>query len=103
RRCRAFWTKHVIPGIPPAEVPSIETLKVVKREPGKSVEVDADLIERYKAIQEQEKLIADAKALAKEKLIHALGDADEGYSPFGGVTYYANKNGVRSLSVKERA
>ncbi len=102
-RVEHFWFEHVIPGIPPAEVPSIETLKVVKREPGKSVEIDADLIERYEAIKEQEKLIAVAKEEAKEKLIHALGDADEGYSPFGGVTYYANKNGVRSLSVKERA
>jgi len=32
-----------------------------------------------------------------------LGDAEEGFTPFGSVTYRANKNGTRALRVKEAA
>lgn len=102
-RVEHFWYEHVIPGIPPAEVPSIETLKVVKREPGKSVEVDADLIERYQDITNQEAMVKAAKEEAKAKLLHAMGDADSAYSPFAEASYTANVRGVRTLRVKERA
>jgi putative phage-type endonuclease len=103
RRCRAFWAESVVARVPPAEVPHIDTLKSVFREPSKSVEIDGDLIERYRLIKDQVALVGAAADEAKAELIHALGDAEEGISPIGSVTYMANRNGTRALRVKETA
>jgi len=101
RRCRAFWADHVLADVAPDVVPNLDTLRVVRREPAKSVEVDGDLIERYRSIRDQAALVGAAADDAKAALIHALGDAEEGFSPIGTITYMANTRGVRSLRVKE--
>jgi predicted phage-related endonuclease len=98
-RCRAFWVDHVLAGVPPEVTPSIDTLRVVAREAGKSVEVDHELIQRYVDVRDQAGLVGAALDDAKAALINALGDAEEGYSPFGGVSYRANRNGVRTLRI----
>ena len=101
RRCRAFWVEHVIPRVPPTVVPHLDTLSRVMREPGKSIEIDHDLIERYQLVRDQKALVDAAADEARAELVSALGDAEEGYTPFGTVTYRANKNGTRALRVKE--
>lgn len=103
RRARAFWTNHVVPRVPPEPTPHLDTLTRVLREPGKSIEIDYDLIERYQVVKDQEALVRAAVTDAKAELINALGDAEEGYTPFGAVTYRANRNGTRALRVKEAA
>ncbi len=103
RRCYAFWNDHVLTRTPPEAVPSLDTLKVVRREPAKSVEIDADLLERYRDVKAQAAMVKAAEDEAKAALLNALSDAEEGYSPFGTVTYMANKRGVRTLRLKETA
>ena len=103
RRARDFWTNHVIPRIPPVVTPHLDTLSRVRREPGKSIEIDHDLIERYQVVKDQQALVDAAADEARARLIAALGDAEEGFTPFGAVTYRANKNGTRALRVKEAA
>ena len=101
RRCYAFWEEHVLAGVPPEDIPSIETLKVVRREPAKSVEIDAGLLERYRDVKNQAAMVKQAEDEAKAALLAALGDGEEGYSPVGSVTYMANARGVRSLRLKD--
>ena len=101
RRARVFWTQHVIPRVPPTDIPHLDTLHAMIRAPRKVTEVDVAVIDRYRAVKEQEALIEAALKDARKDLLHALGDAEEGHSPLGTVTYYANKNGARSLRVKE--
>lgn len=103
RRCYAFWREHVLTRTPPEAVPSLDTLKIVRREPAKSVEVPAELIARYADVKNQAAMVKVAEDEAKAALLHALGDAEEAYSPFGTVTYMANKRGVRTLRLKETA
>jgi len=102
-RCRAFWTDHVLTRVPPTVTPHLDTLSRVAREPGKSVEVDADLIEHYQLVKDQKALVDAAANDARAELIAALGDAEEGYCPFGSVSYRANRRGTRALRVKEAA
>jgi len=103
RRARAFWSEHVIPRVPPGVTPHLETLARVVREPGKSIEVDHELIDRYQLVRDQKALVDAAVDDAKADLISALGDAEEGFSPFGSVSYRANRRGTRALRVKEAA
>ena len=102
-RARAFWANHVVPRVPPPVTPHLDTLTRVAREPGKGIEIDHELIERYQALREQKGLVDAAVENAKAELLTALGDAEEGFTPFGAVTYRANRNGTRALRVKEAA
>ena len=101
RRCYAFWNEHVLTRTPPPVTPSLDTLKIVRREPAKSVEIDADLLERYRDVKNQAAMVKQAEDEAKAALLAALGDAEEGYTPFGVVTFMANKRGTRALRLKE--
>ena len=101
RRARAFWTEHVIPRVPPEDVPHLETAKAMRRTPNATTEVEADLIDRYRDLRSQEALVKLAKDDAQAALLAALGDAEEGVAPTGTVTYYADKRGRRTLRVKE--
>lgn len=101
RRCRTFWNDHVLTRTPPEAIPNLDTLKVVRREPAKSVEIDDTLIDQYRNVKEQEALVKSAADMAKAELLAALGDAEEGFALTGVVTYMANARGVRSLRIKE--
>lgn len=97
RRCRAFWTDHVLTDIQPAEPASIDTLKVLKREPGKAVAVPDDLVDRYETAQAAAAEANEAREVVKRDILAALGDAEVGMTPIGTFTYYANARGVRTL------
>lgn len=97
RRCYAFWNDHVLKRVPPEEVPTIETLKTVKRIPGRVVDISPELVERLKAARDMEKLAAAAAESVAAEVMHAVGDAEEGISIAGHVTLKADKNGKRSL------
>lgn len=90
----AFWHNHVVKDIPPEDsVPSEETYKRFRRVARKSVAIAAELVADWRAkdaaAKTSEKLAADAKA----RVIAALGDAEEGTSDAGRVTYFEATRG----------
>lgn len=97
RRARQFWAEHVVPRVPPEYIPSIDTLKSLKREAGKVVVIDEDLpdawLEAAEALREAQGRMDEVK----QRVLVELGDAEEGVTPFGGWSYRANARGVRSL------
>lgn len=99
-RARRFWTEHVLAGIAPTEIPSIDTLSLVKREDGKTVSIDEELAFQFGEAEATAKEASQAKDAAKAAVLHAMGDADTAVTPFGTFTYHANKRGVRSLRFK---
>lgn len=103
RRARAFWREHVTPRVPPTEIPHVETLQALKREEGK-VEylMNTDLPDEWMEAATAAKDAKDRLDAVKARVLHAMGDAEELHSPFGGWTYYANKRGTRSLRFSEK-
>jgi len=89
---RDFWTKYVIPRVPPPDsVPSLEVLKRVRRQPNKYVPVADELVERC---FEDRKKKAEAIAQSEKSdsyLLAALGDAEGGTYSGGTVTYLESK------------
>lgn len=103
RRCRLFWENHVLTGIAPTEIPSIDTLTLVKREDGKTVSIDEEFAFQFAEADSIAKEASTAKDAAKAAVLHAMGDADTALTPFGTFTYHANKRGVRTLRFKGAA
>ncbi len=100
-RAHAFWTDHVQADVPPEGLPRLGTLKDRIREPDKMVEVDHDLPGRWRSMQDQKAIVKGADELLKRTVLHALGDAEKGYTPFGTFTHLAGKRGRRTLRLKE--
>jgi len=82
-----FWNSFVIPRIPPPEAPRIDSLERMIREPGKRVEINPALIEEYLAAREQAKKADEILQAAKEKLLAAIGDAEEAEGGGHSVAY----------------
>ncbi len=99
-RALTFWNDHVLTDVKPQEVPSIGTLREVSREPGRAVEIPEDYPDRWEQIAEQEKLIRDAKDLLKAEILDAMGDAEQGVTPFGSFTFTPDKRGRRTFRFK---
>lgn len=104
RRARAFWTEHVLAGVAPEEIPSVDTLKWVVRVPEKVAYLpfDSDLADDWMSVKTNEKAAKEAVAEVQARVLHALGDAEELQSPFGTWSYYANKRGTRTLRFSEK-
>lgn len=83
-----FWHNHVAKMIPPAELPSLETLKKIRREPNKTVWIDDALVEAYNTAAAANKVTEAAKEEAQKALINALGDAESGEYSNGLVNYF---------------
>lgn len=84
-----FWTYHVQGDRPPADPPSLETLRRLRRR----VDVDPPVVLDDVLVGEwiHAKEIADAatkhEELCKRMVITNLGDADAGVSVYGAITY----------------
>lgn len=104
RRARAFWTEHVLTGVQPEEIPSVDTLKWVIRVPEKVayLDFDSNLADDWMEVKTNEKAAKEAVAEVQARVLHALGDAEELQSPFGTWSYYANKRGTRTLRFSEK-
>lgn len=89
-RCRAFWTEHVVPRLPPPQQvpPSIDLLKRIQRTPDSVVPVDDDIVEQWSAAKAARLSAEKTEEWWKAKLIAALGDAEAGRCSSGLVTYY---------------
>ena len=101
KRARAFWTESVIPRVPPIEPPHLETVRLVRREPGKVREIDEALLERYRDVSEQASLVKVAHDAVKAEVLAAIGDAEAGVAPTGTITYFADTRGRRQLRVRK--
>lgn len=99
-RVLKFWDDVHNRRRPSDDVPSIDTLKRVYREPAKITPIDESFVEEYQSLKAQESLIKAAVENKKAEIIDSLGDAEVGVSPFGEFHYSANVRGVRSLTLR---
>ncbi len=86
-----FWTKNVMPRVPPEGQPSLEVVKLLKREPNKVVPIDPGLLVSYqlaKAVQKAAKQGFEERAAA---LLAALGDAECGDAGDEGMVTYLER------------
>lgn len=76
-----WWERHVMYDEPCVDMPSLPTLKRLRRRQGASVVVPADLIRRYERLKGAKSKV-DAKVKESERaLLDSLGDAEIGYNP----------------------
>ncbi len=97
--CQRFWDQHVTPRTPPdGIVPSIETIKRIRRIPALAVDLPASAIEladAYDRLGKEAKVIADQREDAQAQLLALLGEAEAGALPDGRVLTCAEQNGAR--------
>jgi putative phage-type endonuclease len=99
-----FWEKYVVTDTPPTGFrPSLEVLKRVRREPGKTADIDMDLWEADIAAQSASKLAEEAADTTRAALLTALGDAEAGRLADGRVFTYLEQNQRRIDSDALRA
>jgi len=90
RRAHAFWTDHVeadvAPEVTPFNIPDIDLLSQIDRE-DKAVEIPAEIIEQFIALNRARIDAEKAEEEAKARLIAALGDGNRGECPGFNVKY----------------
>lgn len=95
-RCREFAEQYMIPRIaPPEDLPSMEVLKRIQREPDTWATVPASLVDTYEAAKEAAKQADTAKKEAQRALLAAAGDATGIRSASGAYIY-------KEINVRER-
>lgn len=95
-----FWTAHVQPQQPPEGVlPSLDTLKRLKREPGLTVDVADALVAEYQLAKERAKAAEDYADEVQQRLLDAIGPAEAGKWSGGLVTYFEQTR--KAYQVKE--
>lgn len=92
--CRNYWEQHIEPRIPPdGNPPRTDILKRIKREPGgPGIIIDDGLVETYETMKGAYQLAADAKDVAHDALIAALGDSEWGETPSGRRVSYLTQS-----------
>lgn len=100
----AFWQHNVERRVPPADVPTLDTLKVlVREEDGPEAEVDDGLVYEYIVAKEAKKMAEKRHEDAQRALIHALGHAERGISNVARLTYREQvQNRVDTRLLKEK-
>lgn len=84
-----FWEHRVQADSPPTNtLPSVETLRRVRRQPGKMAPVDPGLVRTYLAAQAAVKEAEAAEETARAVLLTALGDAEGGDAGEAGIVSY---------------
>jgi predicted phage-related endonuclease len=97
-----FWREHVETGIPPEGLPSsMDTFKKLRRVPQKSVVLPDELVGNWLQAKEALKRAEDEKEQKELLVFAALGDAEEGTSAYGKLTYFLNK-GRASYTVEAK-
>lgn len=105
--CEHFWVEHVIRDIPPAPTTRGDLKLMYPTNNGNYVEATTDVlsyINEINLIKQQAKELDKNKEAIEKEVIQFIANND-GLTEDGKVicTYIANKNGVRSLRIKERA
>lgn len=94
----AWWDRHVVKGIAPnpdGPAPSMDTVKRVRRDALKCVDVDPALITRWLEAKERAKAAEEAKDDAFALLLAAMGDAQAAACPLGRFEFKTESAGVR--------
>lgn len=87
-----FWRYVETDTQPPETIPSTETIKLIRREPNKIVQINKGLVEEWLGLKAEAKVWADKEEEAKRALMASLGDAEVGeFGEFEIVTYYEQK------------
>jgi len=93
---RQWWERYVVAETPPPDgVASEDLLKRIVRVPDKTVEIEPITIAVWLDAKAQAKAAADQEALAKARVIEALGDAEIGISASGQITFKQQSGGKR--------
>jgi len=84
------FAEMVRDGVEPEDVaPSIDVVKMMKREPGKVVQLDGDLLQQWREAKATEREAKKAAEEATALLLASLGDAEAGTcGELGAVTYF---------------
>lgn len=83
-----FWNEYVLTKTPPPDqIPTLSTLKKVQRQAFKTAHINGDLVIAWTLAKADYARAAKAKEQAERAILNALGDAEEGISPAGHVTY----------------
>lgn len=93
RACE-WWENHVVKGDAPPDVPSLDFLKIRRREAGKSVPISSLLCKEFESARKAAALAEKLADEAKARLIAALGDAEVGEGD-GWSAKYTNVNTKR--------
>lgn len=97
RRAISFWHDNVLADVMPEDVPHLDTLKLVLREPETAVEVSDAYPATWVSMTDQAALVAAARDDLKARILNDMGDCERGITPFGDFTYKANVRGVRTF------
>ncbi len=89
RACQ-WWRQHVKADRPPeaSTPPPLSVLKRLRRQPNKTVPLDAELVERWLCAKQRLKAATEEADEAQAALIAALGDAEAGELNDGRVVTY---------------
>lgn len=84
-RVTMFWTENVLKDIPPEGAPSLDIIRMRKREPGKVIRLPAPLVVAWKELETKRKEVEKAEDEAKAEVLAAMQDAEVGESEAGNV------------------
>jgi predicted phage-related endonuclease len=86
-----WWNDHVLTDrCPPAELPSLQTLKRLRRQPdAPAVPVDPDTVQLWLDTKAARKNAEKAEEEAHRLVLMALGDSEQGRCSLGTLTYRA--------------
>ena len=76
----------------PGAPPQLETLKRIRRQPKKVVEINDELRERFEEAKANAKIADETKEQFQRELLAAMGDAESGVCRGGQFTYYEQTN-----------
>jgi len=94
-KAEKWWNDHVIAGIAPDGVPSMEYISKRKREFGKVVSVPSEIVARFEVAKAAAKEAETHAEETKVALLAALGDAECGETSNGFVVKYTEVNSKR--------
>jgi putative phage-type endonuclease len=104
--CEHFWVEHVLKDVPPPPTNRGDLKLMYPTNNGNLIEATPDIlsyIDEVNRLKKEIDTLCDDKKRIEKEIIQFIADND-GVTESGKVivTYRANKNGVRSLSIKER-
>jgi len=87
-----FWHDNVLKRVPPEDsLPSLRTLKQLRREPEKVIELEEALVQRWLCDRDNARIYNKLKETTERELLTALGDAEAGECSLGRLTYFESQ------------
>lgn len=73
-----WWRTHVEKDIPPASAPTMDVARLIRREAGKSIQIDRSLVIEWQAAKTAKDAAEKREESAKAAMLAAMGDASIG-------------------------